>query len=288
MIDLHIHSKYSAGTDEIKDILMAAEELNLSIISITDHNRVDQYEEVLKYRHLFSGKIIPGCEFTTYYKNELIDILAYGFDIDKMHEEITKHVMSFMQRREMEVAMLIKHFKKLGFTINDIEYLHDQDISLKAFYRELIKYPENLAYFKEPELTFKIFARNYLFNSSSELFVDFSKSFPSLKRLCKMIHNAGGLAFVAHPYMYHVDVVKALDDMIENYDIDGVECFHTLHTEEQILALIDYAKEKGLYKSGGSDYHGSNKEEHKLKTGKGDMRISAALVNQWLKPEMLI
>ena len=290
MIDLHIHSKYSAGTDEVEAILRQAEALNLNIISITDHNTVIQYEDVKKHRHLFSGKVVTGCELTTYYQNELIDILAYGYDIDKFRTEIDKHVMSFFERREMEVGMLIKHFKKLGFIINEdeIEYLHDQDISLKAFFRALLKHPKNVAYFSEPEVTFKIFARNYLFNSSSELFVDFSKSFPSLKRLCKMIHNAGGLVFVAHPFMYHIDVIKSLDDMVANYDIDGIECFHTTFNDEQTLALLEYTKEKGLYRSGGSDYHGTNKLEHNLKTGKGNMRISAALVNEWLKPEMVL
>lgn len=287
MIDLHIHTKYSAGTDTIKEILEKAEALNLSYISITDHNTVDNYQDVLEYRHIFSGKIIPGVELTTYYQNELIDILAYGFDINKMKKQIKKHVMSFEKRRNTEVKMLVKHFKKLGFIINNIDYISDKEISLKAFYREFIKYPENLASF-EGELTFKIFARNYLFNSKSDLFVDFSKSFPSLKKLIKMIHASGGLVFVAHPFMYHLDVVKSLGDMVCHYDIDGVECFHTTFSDEQIEALLEFAAENNLYKSGGSDYHGTNKINHSLKIGSGDMRISSALINNWLSKASII
>lgn len=287
MIDLHIHTKYSAGTDTIEEILEKAEALNLSYISITDHNTVDNYHDVLSNRQLFSGKIIPGVELTTYYQNELIDILAYGFNIDKMRTQIRRHVMSFEKRRNKEVKMLVKHFKKLGFTINEIDYLSDKEISLKAFYREFIKYPENLSYFDQ-ELTFKIFARNYLFNSKSDLFVDFSKSFPSLKRLIKMIHSSGGLVFVAHPFMYHLDVVKSLEDMVRNYDIDGVECFHTTFSDHQIEALLEFAAENNLYKSGGSDYHGTNKINHSLKIGSGDMRISSALINNWVNNNTLI
>lgn len=287
MIDLHIHSKYSNGTDSIKEILEKAESKQLNYISITDHNTVEGYREILEHRHLFSGKIIPGAEMATYYQNELIDILAYGFDIDKMKKQIKRHVLNFDKRRIKEQKQLTKHFKKLGFTIGNIKYISDQEISLRAFYRELIKHPENLSYFDE-ELTFKIFVRNHLFNSNSELFVDFSKSFPSLKKMVKMIHDAGGLVFVAHPFLYHIDVVKSLDDMFKNYDIDGVECFHSTFSDRQIDALIEFANEKNLYKSGGSDYHEPIKDNPNLKIGGGDLRISLALISPWVNNINLI
>lgn len=287
MIDLHIHSNYSAGTDTIAEILEKANQLALSHISITDHNSVENYREVMKYRHLFKGKIIPGVEFTSYYHNELIDILAYGFNIEVLDKLIKRNILSFEQRRDKEVKMLVKHFKKLGFTIGEITYLHDQEISLKAFFRNFISFPENLNKFNE-SLTFKEFSRNYLFNSKSPLFVDFSKSFPSLKKLIKMIHKAGGLAFLAHPYMYHIEVVKSLDDLFAKYPLDGIECFHTTFNDRQIEALNIFAKDHHLYRSGGSDYHGQNKVNHQLKNGNGDLHISVATINEWLIPQMLI
>jgi len=287
MIDLHIHSNYSAGTDTIAEILQKANHLNLSHISITDHNTVENYREVLANRDMFKGKIIPGVEFTSYYHNELIDILAYGFNIDKLDKLIKKHILSFEERRNKEVKMLTKHYKKLGFTIGEITFLHDKEISLKAFFRNFVSFPENLAKFNET-LTFKEFSRNYLFNSKSPLFVDFSKSFPSLKKLIKIIHKAGGLAFLAHPYMYHIDVVKSLEDLFDKYPLDGIECFHTTFNDHQINVLNLFAKEHALYKSGGSDYHGQNKINHQLKNGNGDLHISVATINEWLIPEMLI
>lgn len=58
MIDLHMHTKYSDGTDEITDFLKKAEENNLEIISITDHNTVKAYFELekLNVKDYFSRK----------------------------------------------------------------------------------------------------------------------------------------------------------------------------------------------------------------------------------------
>lgn len=38
MIDLHTHTKYSDGTDTVKEIIEKAKRINLEVLSITDHN----------------------------------------------------------------------------------------------------------------------------------------------------------------------------------------------------------------------------------------------------------
>ncbi len=65
MIDLHLHTTYSDGSDSVKELLEKAEQLNLEIISITDHDSVGAYlelEEHPEIRHKFSGEIIIGSE----------------------------------------------------------------------------------------------------------------------------------------------------------------------------------------------------------------------------------
>ena len=43
MIDLHMHTTYSDGTDTVKELLEKAEFLGLEVISITDHNTCKAY-----------------------------------------------------------------------------------------------------------------------------------------------------------------------------------------------------------------------------------------------------
>ena len=64
MIDLHMHSTNSDGTDSIIDLLKKAEEKGLDYIAITDHDNCNGYEELEKInvKQYFHGKVIPGIE----------------------------------------------------------------------------------------------------------------------------------------------------------------------------------------------------------------------------------
>ena len=70
MIDLHIHTTSSDGSDEPEVILRKAEQLGLDFISITDHDSLGAYEKLasMKNTRSFSGQIIPGCEFSVVHK----------------------------------------------------------------------------------------------------------------------------------------------------------------------------------------------------------------------------
>ena len=62
MIDLHMHTTYSDGSNTVEEVLEKAEKLKLEIISITDHDNCKAYKELKneEIRSKFSGKIIPG------------------------------------------------------------------------------------------------------------------------------------------------------------------------------------------------------------------------------------
>ena len=281
MIDLHIHTTYSAGTDTPKELLQIANRLNLSHISVTDHNSMIAYDELIKYRKYYDGVIIPGVEITTYYKHECIDILAYGVDKDIMQKLIKKNLKTLEKRRTYEVKVMTKKYRGLGFKIDEVHFNTPTELSFRAFYRELSKYPENFEYWGE-EIDYKTWIRQYQNNPKSELFCDFSKAFPKPDKAIKLIKKAGGLAFLAHPFNYAFDVEKELPLLIKKYDFDGIECMHSTFSTEEILYLMKFCKENKLYRSGGSDYSGINKLNHQIKTGDGSLYISSALINNWV------
>ena len=85
MIDLHIHTTYSDGSESCTSILKKCQEKKLYYISITDHNTALAYEELEKINinDFYSGKIIPGIELNTKVLNIPIEILGYGIDYKK-------------------------------------------------------------------------------------------------------------------------------------------------------------------------------------------------------------
>lgn len=87
MIDLHLHTNHSDGTDSVEELLENAEKQKLEIISITDHNSVGAYFELEKnpeIRKKFNGEIVVGSEIKTTFKDTNIEILAYGIDYKKI------------------------------------------------------------------------------------------------------------------------------------------------------------------------------------------------------------
>ena len=67
---------------------------------------------------------------------------------------------------------------------------------------------------------------------------------------------------MAHPFDYKdIDHKKYIEDMYDLGILDGIECIHTRHGLEQIKFIKNFAKEKNLKISGGSDFHRDEKQK---------------------------
>lgn len=290
MIDLHMHTIFSDGTDSVEEILKKAKKANLEIISITDHNTCKAYEEMKSFNvsDFYNGNIIVGCEFTTSYDNRLIEVLGYGFDYKKVNEYLDvfydKDLVS--KRTNILYNRLIDKIDKLGLVFN-LSNLREKKFNNEFFerriYDELIKYPKNKKLLQEDVWnSFSDFFRKGLTNPKSKLFINHVEFKPSLNEIINLIHKAGGIVFLAHPYQYKFnDTEEFLDKIYNENSFDGIECFYTTFTKEQINYLIEFAYKRDLLISGGSDYHGLNKQQHDLGIGRGNLDISKNIVSNW-------
>ena len=287
MIDLHMHTSYSDGTDTLEELLINSKKANLNVISITDHNSCLAYYEMKEKNlaNIYDGKIIVGCEFTTSFDNQLIEVLGYGIDYKKiqafMDEYYTK---DFENKVSFKIYnRLLKRVLDLGLKC-DIENIElNKDFLERSIAIELFKYPENKEILKEDIWdNFSDFYRKGLTNPNSELFLNYPEFKPSLSYIIDIIHKSGGKAFLAHPYQYKVNEMdKFLNKIYDENDLDGIECFYTTFSEKQIGHLINFAKSRNLLISGGSDYHGTNKEKHDLGIGRGNLNISEDIISNW-------
>ena len=288
MIDLHMHTINSDGSDTPEELLRKCQELGLEYISITDHDTCKSYDALnnIDVTKIFKGKIISGCEFTTTYNGRTIEILGYGIDTDIINkwknefytEEKRKERINYCKKE------VITKLSKIGIDI-DIETL-DTDCSYdRAVYRKLIlNKEENEKILGRGMLdNLRFLFRNGISNPSSPIFVDVSKYRPTPKQITDLIHKAGGKAFLAHAYQYSFeDILAMITDLRNECELDGVEAFHSSFTLDQMIKLQEYAKKNNLFISGGSDYHGINKPEINLKTGCNNLRISKNIL-EWYK-----
>lgn len=285
MIDIHTHTIYSDGSYSVRELLEEAERKKLSILAITDHNTVSGYDEINKFRGLFSGKILSGIEITTTYKGETIEVLGYGFDIDKMKDFLKETVLTFEEKQLKEFELICEQYKKIGVRFKEENIIFDPKVesSRVAFVNEIKKYPENFKFFlyESSITTDSGFTRNEVYNPKSPLYVDESSLFPSLDKAIEIIHTSGGLAFLAHVYAYSPNISEELITILDNYKLDGIECFYTTFTSEQSKYLVELCKERNLYMSGGSDFHGTRKTNHNLGTGAGNLAINDEVITSW-------
>ena len=298
MIDLHTHTTYSDGSYNVLELLNEAQKRKLNIISITDHNTIQAHFELLNpnIRNIFAGEIITGIELTTTYKGETIEILGYGFNIETMQCFLNDNVLTFEEKQLKEYELIKKQYKKIGviFDEKNIQFDPKVESSRIAFAHEIKKYSQNYKFFLNQEsiTTNTGFTRNEVYNPKSPLYVDESSLFPSLEKTIEMIHKSGGLAFLAHPFAYSTNIPNDLLNIINNYELDGLECFYTTFTDEQTNYLINICKENKMYISGGSDFHGSRKKNHNLGTGQGNLYIDENEVSNWIpnfiQPKILI
>jgi len=288
MIDLHSHTIYSDGSYSVVELLKEAENKKLSILSITDHNVVSAYDELKdeKVRNLFSGRIINGVEITTTYNGEVIEVLGYNFDLEKMRKLLEKNVLLTEQKQIKEYELIRDRYLSIGLKmdINNVVFDPKKGSCRIAFCDEIKKYPENYNFFYNQDSinTKSGFTRNEVFNPKSQLYVDESSLYPSLDKTIEIIHGSGGYAFLAHTFAYSKTIAEQLENILKNYNLDGLECYYTTFTNEETKYLLDTCDRLCLLKSGGSDFHGIYKINHNLGTGNGKLYIEESLVSNWI------
>lgn len=294
MIDLHLHTNNSDGTDSVEELLIKAEKEKLKVISITDHDSIDAYKELenKNIRNKFTGKIIIGAELKTFYKEVPIEILAYGIDYKTL--KIHKIKMYELQKKILEDYKTIG--KKLGMKFDENIFVSETDTMRKfasfTFANEILKYEENkkILFSIGPECDAATFYRVHASNKESIFYYDETQFSISLEETINRIHEAKGLAFLAHPYLYpYKDKEKIIEEILSEFKIDGLECEYPLFSEEERKKLKELAKKYNKYISGGTDYHADNKPNISLGKGiDGNINIQEEMIEDWIEKVKII
>ena len=93
-------------------------------------------------------------------------------------------------------------------------------------------------------------------------------------------HRSGAVCLIAHPgrtdgFVTYDDVL--LDQVRQEVPIDGLEVYYPSHPTEVQQRLLALARKYNLVVTGGSDYHGKNKNMSVMAGRGGPFRTSNAL-----------
>lgn len=271
-IDLHTHTTASDGKDTPYQLLQKAQQAGLEILSVSDHNTLGAYDELLQQRSAFDGKLLSGIEINTTFMGVTIEILGYGFDIPTLQQLLQGRILSFEQKQLKESRILMDTFLGYGVQLSD-EFCRQMsqcptalfdpghESSRGVFLQAMKRREDNARFFGGREamaaVDGTVFLREYVTKPDSTLYVDTTSLFPELKETVDIIHQSGGKAFLAHTYIYAPIVAEHLEELVQVSGVDGLECSYPTFSVEQESYLLEFCRERGLLVSCGSDHHGA-------------------------------
>lgn len=246
--DLHIHTFYSDGTLSPKEVVKIAKAKDLEVIAITDHNKVEAWEELNEAAKEIGIIPIKGCEINCKYQDKVLHLLAYGF-------ENTPELMKLIHLADDEMQLMSNHLvEKLTK-----DYPQVSMADYEAYNYDVRKGGwKGLHYMHDRGVTEKLFDGFRLYGKYD---CDFTKYyFPEIKVLCEAIHKAGGVSVIAHPGEYYKDLneveLKEVLEDLRQQGIDGIECYYPTHSELMTSTCEAFCDRYGLIKTVGSDEHG--------------------------------
>ena len=246
--DLHCHTKLSDGTLGIDDIIILAKNSGVTTLAITDHDCLAGIVRAELIGHRYGVNVIPAVEFsaTDKKRNAKAHILCYLPDKPERLEGLCKS--NSLLRKRASQMMVLKTAKKFPITPEFIAKCCQGSTNI---YKQHI-----MQALMESGYTTTIFGDLFkmLFSKESRINVLMEPTYPEPAEIIEAIHEAGGVAVLAHPGFY--DNFELFEELIP-LGLDGVEVWHPENTPEQQEKLIKIAKKNGLVMTGGSDFHGA-------------------------------
>ena len=247
MIDLHTHSKGSDGEKTPEELIDFAISNNIKALAITDHDTIDSIERAVNYAIDKEILLIPGIEFDTEFKNGEMHIL--GLFIDYKNEHLKQRLLKIKQERDERNREFIKEFNKIGFdvTLEELKKVSGGKIIGKPHFGKLFVEKKYIEHIEE------VFEK--YFNKSP--FKDIPKTTYTPKEVIETIKESSGIAILAHPQTLNLNEEDLRNEikLLKSYGLDGIECYHSKQTEEEMKLFKQIAEENDLVISKGSDYH---------------------------------
>lgn len=244
--DLHCHTKLSDGSVSIEELIALGKGAGLTAIAVTDHDTLAGAMRGKMLGERSGIQVIPGAEFSCRdEQGNNVHLLCYLPEYPDRLQGLCKEINTARKEAGLKMAaMVMKQYSlpksMIQKWINGSTNLFKQHIMLAL---------------QDAGYTTTVFGPLYdqLFGENGWAKVKIT--YPRVEDVLSAIHQAEGLAVLAHPYHYNnVDLIPALKEQ----GLDGVEVWHHSADAQQQAHLLDLVREYDLLATGGSDFHGAN------------------------------
>lgn len=250
MIDLHIHSMFSDGTDSVDDIINIVKAKNITAISLTDHDTTFGIADIISKAENENIKIIPGIEISSVSNSHMIHILGYNIDIKNSQlQGLTKIIGEYYKKCFCEQYNWLKKNHIVDYDLDKILMHADfkQSIAPSDILKAMIADGASYTLKDWPEFY------NTKIKQHPTNFIEKFPIHPS--EAVEVIRNAGGIPSFAHPARIGNDDISEME-LLLHCGLGGLEVYYPFHDKDLIKRYEDFANKHDLVKTGGTDWHG--------------------------------
>ncbi|MGB8454557.1 MAG: PHP domain-containing protein [Anaerocolumna sp.] len=276
-IDLHVHSNVSDGTLTPSEIVSLAVRNQIAAIALTDHDTLAGIPEAQAAALSETQKgnpvqVIPGTEISVSYRKKDIHIL--GLFVAPDNPPLYQSLKNARLKREERNEKMTANLRAAGIDIT-VDKLREEEGEAVLTRAHFAKFMVKYGYSKNTPDAFT----KYL-NNDSPYYVP--REYLSPEEAISLIHTAGGLSIVAHPllYKYTLGEVEQMAAYLAGLGLDGIEAIYSSNTGFDEGHMRHLANKYNLSITGGSDFHGANKPDLNLGTGRGNLKIPYSLLEK--------
>ena len=281
-VDLHCHSTASDGTLTPREVVQLAKQSNLSALALTDHDTVAGCAEAADEAKRIGVDFLCGIEISAEYPSPgTMHILGYG--VDPENPALKSLTETLIAGRDNRNPRIVAKLNEMGVAVTMKEWEDEAKGGVLG----------------RPHLAAILTRKGYV-SSIKQAFdkyigqgapAYFDKERLTPRQALERIGDSGGVAVLAHAIQLRTEndaqlerVVKSLVDL----GLAGIEVIHSDHDETWVKKCDALAGRYRLIKTGGSDFHGSNKKDIALGSacGRRIPREMFETLAKRLKPQM--
>jgi predicted metal-dependent phosphoesterase TrpH len=257
-IDLHTHSSVSDGTDTPAELVRKARAFGLDVVAVADHDTFDGLDEAVAEGERLGIRVVRGMELSCSRHGDSVHVLAYG--ADPASPALAAEMARVRDGRLGRLAGVLAKLAELGVPVSEADVMAQVGDSPSVGRPHIADALIQAGHVRDRQEAFDRFLADggpaHVHRYTIEV-----------DRGIDLVHEAGGLAVIAHPWGRGREYVlpsSALEALARDHGLDGIEVDHQDHdseTRERLRALADAL---GLLATGASDYHGVGKLDHDL------------------------
>ena len=244
--DLHLHTQFSDGTFTPEELAGHGARLGFAALALTDHDTVEGCARMKAACTAAGMEFIPGAELTAEHNDTELHVL--GYFLDTHNQTLLSEIAKFQAVRQDRIREMVARINEMGVP------LEVDSVFALANCRSPGRPHVARAMVKAGLVSHLDEAFERFLKKNRPAWVP-KKKVSALEAI-ELVHQAGGLAVMAHPGLNRTDeIIPAMVDA----GLDGIECFHTKHSTAMSERYLEIAEKYNLLVTGGSDCHGFNK-----------------------------